>query len=219
MILYEPGINMVCMKTDKPAGRALRRWLASDVLPSIRLTGGYQGPTGHNGRVGSPTELAALRREDRLLRKQIQDEQRFKLQILGKLCDRARNEWKVSEDVLRPLEVAVNERILETPLAALLPVLEGARDRWLSPTIIAERLGTNSNRVGRAITALGLKDDKDVSEARLNKAPHSDRTVTSYYYDPAVVPRISAWLQENPTQAERKARDTVEHQEPTQPQA
>lgn len=44
LVLTESGVNLVCIKTEKPAGRALRRWLAREVLPSIRQTGAYQQP-------------------------------------------------------------------------------------------------------------------------------------------------------------------------------
>jgi prophage antirepressor-like protein len=41
LVLTEEGVNLVCIKTEKPAGKALRRWLAREVLPQIRRTGAY----------------------------------------------------------------------------------------------------------------------------------------------------------------------------------
>lgn len=41
LILFEPGVNTVCLKTNKPKGRVLRRWLADEVLPSLREKGSY----------------------------------------------------------------------------------------------------------------------------------------------------------------------------------
>lgn len=35
LLLSESGVNLAAIKTRKPAGKRLRRWLASDVLPSI----------------------------------------------------------------------------------------------------------------------------------------------------------------------------------------
>lgn len=35
MILFEPGVNLVCIKTEKPLGRKLRRVLADEVLPKL----------------------------------------------------------------------------------------------------------------------------------------------------------------------------------------
>lgn len=35
-ILYESGLNLACIKTEKPLGRVLRRFLAEQVLPQLR---------------------------------------------------------------------------------------------------------------------------------------------------------------------------------------
>jgi prophage antirepressor-like protein len=35
-ILYESGLNLVCIKTEKPTGKKLRRFLAKDVIPALR---------------------------------------------------------------------------------------------------------------------------------------------------------------------------------------
>lgn len=42
LILKESGFHAVCLKTDKPIGVRLRRWLATEVMPSLIRTGSYQ---------------------------------------------------------------------------------------------------------------------------------------------------------------------------------
>lgn len=39
IVLFESGVNLALMKTHKPAGVRLRRWLADEVLPQIRRGG------------------------------------------------------------------------------------------------------------------------------------------------------------------------------------
>lgn len=74
VVLTEAGVNLVCIKTEKPAGKQLRRWLAREVLPSIRRTGGYQvepapaGPAPTALAPATPEELAEVREELRALR-------------------------------------------------------------------------------------------------------------------------------------------------------
>jgi prophage antirepressor-like protein len=36
MVLYESGLYLVCLKTEKPLGKKLRRYLADEVLPALR---------------------------------------------------------------------------------------------------------------------------------------------------------------------------------------
>lgn len=44
MVLFESGIHLVALLSRQPKARKLRRWLAEEVLPSIRRTGSYQAP-------------------------------------------------------------------------------------------------------------------------------------------------------------------------------
>jgi prophage antirepressor-like protein len=41
MVLTESGVNLVALLSRQPKARDLRRWLAAEVLPSIRRTGSY----------------------------------------------------------------------------------------------------------------------------------------------------------------------------------
>ncbi|VEW13514.1 Uncharacterized phage-encoded protein [Brevibacterium casei] len=44
-IVSEAGMYEVVIRSDKPEAVAFRRWITSEVLPSIRKTGGYGQPT------------------------------------------------------------------------------------------------------------------------------------------------------------------------------
>lgn len=44
MMLTREGVNIVCIKTDKPVGKVLRRWLAREVLPALHHDGAYTMP-------------------------------------------------------------------------------------------------------------------------------------------------------------------------------
>ncbi|MGC8201041.1 BRO-N domain-containing protein, partial [Salmonella enterica] len=41
-IVSEPGMYEVVIRSDKPEAATFRRWITSEVLPSIRRTGGYR---------------------------------------------------------------------------------------------------------------------------------------------------------------------------------
>lgn len=44
VVLFESGLNLALMKTEKPLGKHLRRWLATEVLPQLRRTGTFSLP-------------------------------------------------------------------------------------------------------------------------------------------------------------------------------
>jgi len=54
LILKESGFHLVCIKSGKPVGVRLRRWLADEVMPSLLRTGSYQTST-------DPLQSPALR--------------------------------------------------------------------------------------------------------------------------------------------------------------
>lgn len=43
-VVNESGLYNVILRSDKPEARPFRKWVTSEVLPSIRKTGGYQVP-------------------------------------------------------------------------------------------------------------------------------------------------------------------------------
>lgn len=44
IIINEPGLYSVILRSDKPEAKAFKRWVTHDVLPSIRRTGAYGIP-------------------------------------------------------------------------------------------------------------------------------------------------------------------------------
>lgn len=89
---------------------------------------------------------------------------------------------------------------IESELAALRRSVERRRNAsgstWLRPCDIARRLGTTEQRVGRAITALGLRDDATHASPYTTDGRHSGASVIAYRYSPAAVRRIGAHVRE-----------------------
>lgn len=50
----EPGLYEVIIRSDKPEAIKFRRWVTSEVLPSIRKRGGYLTPRSHQGSTSRP---------------------------------------------------------------------------------------------------------------------------------------------------------------------
>jgi prophage antirepressor-like protein len=54
-VLFESGVNLVCLKTEKPLGKTLRRFMAAKVMPALRR-GSFDGEEADRARA----ELVAL---------------------------------------------------------------------------------------------------------------------------------------------------------------
>lgn len=66
-LLFEGGIYVVALKTEKPYGKELRRWLKSEVLPSIFKTGSYEAPSGQRIKGERRPSLSPEEQESRRL--------------------------------------------------------------------------------------------------------------------------------------------------------
>lgn len=57
-IVSEPGMYEVVIRSDKPEATAFRRWITTDVLPSIRRTGSYVAPVSREQQLAQAVVLA-----------------------------------------------------------------------------------------------------------------------------------------------------------------
>lgn len=178
LLLTEQGVYLACIKTNKPAGITLRRWLASEVLPALRATGTYTAP--------SADATLALQRERRLSRELELEERKWQASALSSLLDTLEG-GDIDPLVLDAYRVVAVEIATGRQLGALKPAApEGV---WMSPTEIAGDLGSTAAMVGIVVSALGLRDGNH-SRKVLGKAKGHDRTITTYIYDAEAVALI-----------------------------
>ena len=98
----------------------------------------------------------------------------------------------VYPDTMRAVFLAKAASALSNePVTEYLPPVTNGRDRWQSPTQLAETLGMSKNSVGKLLKALGLHGEYDEAHAHsepiYNKSPYSNREVISYLYNPDIV--------------------------------
>lgn len=62
-IVSEPGMYEVVIRSDKPEAAAFRRWITSEVLPSIRKRGGYLTPEATEAALTDPDFIIRLATE------------------------------------------------------------------------------------------------------------------------------------------------------------
>lgn len=102
---------------------------------------------------------------------------------------------------VRPLHpdafAATAAAAIETVAGKEMPSLKPpTAEQWFTPTQIAEQLGVTPNRIGRAITELGFRGNIDgIARAVLNKASHSDKTITTYQYSAKAIEAIARAVQ------------------------
>ncbi len=192
MILTESGVNLVCMKSNKPIGKKLRRWLADEVLPQIARTGGFDASK--DSGIDTRT-MISLEKEKRLRAKLDlkKEELMFKehQHRSGAIMNLIESLWgnnQISDKTYQSFSVMAAEIATGQDLAPLKPV---DLETWLTPTSIAKRMGCKPAMVGRIITSLSLRNNADYSEAYPEKAKYCAKMVTAYRYNEAAVKLIS----------------------------
>lgn len=186
MLLFEPGVYMVCQKTRKPTGMRLRRFLASEVLNQIARDGKYlpEREVVNGQLVNKEQNNFAVRDIELQLAIRQQKYEGYKY-LVGVLKKRG-----YSKDTIINYEIAAAEALTDENFAMLKPVVD---DAWETPTQIAERNGVTLSRVGLIIKDLGLKGDiSGICRSYLNKAKTCNREVKCYLYSPDAVKKIES---------------------------
>lgn len=185
LLLLEPGLYLALVKTRKPIGKRLRRFLVEHVLPQLARDGRYLPE--HTAMTESePVEPKLLD-----VRRVELEERQFQVSELRTTLANLEQLGCISPEVQAAIQVCTAEVALGTELTPLKPVVA---DGWLSPSEIASQLGVTAHRVGLTITALGLRGVDGLSRTILNKARGHNRTVASYTYCPAAIDQIEAEL-------------------------
>lgn len=163
VIINESGLYAVILRSDKPQAKPFRKWVTSEVLPTIRKTGEYKA---------KPAD--ELRRKNVEIR-----EQNAKIrtaQLLYKIADKTDTDYK---QVLH----AQITRLLTGQF--LLPLPE-VNERTYSATEIGEQLGVSAHRIGMLANAHGLKT-AEFGKFFYDKAKTADKQVETFrYYEKAV---------------------------------
>lgn len=147
LTVTEVGLYRLIFKSRKPAAKRMKKWVFSEVLPSIRKTGSYSIPT---PIPQLPSRELAV--ETAVAIDRIQD-------ILSKSNPRL-------AQIL--IDCAMND-VVESSQAKLSAAQEFPEDRWHSLVSIADRLGVKTNsstrvKLGNFVGKLGLER---VRESRL----------------------------------------------------
>lgn len=160
-IINESGLYSLVLSSKLPSAKEFKRWVTSEVLPTLRKTGSY---TIH--KEVDKEELAVRAQEARVA----------SANLLKALADNAHGTWR---------DVLLAHVTKELTGEFLLPLPKSERKSY-SATEVGEILGVSANRVRSIANKLGLKTEEYGAWFH-NKAKFSNKEVESFrYYDNAV---------------------------------
>lgn len=161
-VINESGLYSVILRSDKAQAKPFRKWVTSEVLPSIRKTGGYK-----------------IKQEQSDLKAQMLKTREENVKIR-----KAQLMYKLSREVQIPTYKAVLQSHITELLAGemLLPLPKLERLTY-SAKEIGERLGISAAKVGRLTNQYNLKTE-EFGAWVWDKSANSNKQVQSFrYYD------------------------------------
>ena len=143
-LINESGVYSLILRSRKPEAKAFKRWVTSEVLPSIRKTGIYHL---------SPAQQIAQMREERLRMKEENHQRKIALEEKKATLNHLNR-------ILKTMTNEEDKRILICEIAfvatgrQILPLCSG---QTFSAEDIGKRLGITANMVGRIANENNLK--------------------------------------------------------------
>lgn len=165
-IINESGLYSLVLSSKLPSAKAFKRWITSEVIPSIRKTGSYNKPS------KQPTT---------------QQEQRAKAMLLNAQSRQCKLWLRLAETTDLPDYKHICQQKAAEVLAGS-PVLpmQKAEKKTLSATEIGKILGITAHKVGMLANKFALKSDA-YGKYFYDKSPNSNKQVeTFHYYEDAV---------------------------------
>lgn len=165
-IINESGLYSLVLSSKLPSAKAFKRWITSEVIPSIRKTGSYNKPSKESTT---------------------QQEQRAKAMLLNAQSRQCKLWLRLAETT----DLADYKHICQQKAAEVLagsPVLpmQKAEKKTLSATEVGKLLGITAHKVGILANKFALKSDA-YGKYFYDKSPNSNKQVETFrYYEDAV---------------------------------
>lgn len=163
-IINESGLYSLVLSSKLPTAKEFKRWVTSEVLPSIRKTGSYQS-----------TQINTISKEEFILREKEVDVKRAEL--LLQIANRTNiSEYKQIIDSYA-IEVLTGKKLLP------LPVVE---KKTYSASEIGKILGVSANKIGKLANSYNLKTEQ-YGKYFYDKSKYSSKEVETFrYYNNAI---------------------------------
>lgn len=205
MIINESGLYSLIISSKIESAKKFKRWITSEVLPSIRKTGSYS--INDEEKEQKPILISKEEYELRMTEANAKiaeakgkeaDLQIAKINALVNLRERV-----PIEEYKQVVDYYLMEKV--TGVAAL-PLPE-VKENLYTATEIGEMFGITSNMVGRITNALNLKSEL-YSKKFFDKSKYSTKEVISYRYNSRAVDLIREYLDSRAGKTKKTVQET-----------
>ena len=166
ILINESGMYALIFGSKLEQAKEFKHWVTSEVLPSIRKTGGYNSQVSDEYK-NKRLEVMMMNAKARIMK-----EQNKRIELMLK-----------NSETNGLSMVAIQALIGEQPKT----------EKTYSATEVGAMFGVTSQKIGRIANAYGLKTE-EYGITVLDKSPYSNKEVTSFRYNQKGVDRIKEIL-------------------------
>ena len=174
VVINESGLYSLILSSKLPGAKEFKRWVTSEVIPSIRKTGGY------TLKPKPMTEHQQMMADTRRRNARVQS-----ARILTQLA----KQYKGST-----YEQVLNAHATKELTGEFLLPLPKLEEKTYSATEIRQMFGISANKVGLLTNRHGLKTEQ-YGQWFKDKSRYSDKEVSSFRYFERVIPIIRDLLE------------------------
>lgn len=176
-VINESGVYTLIMRSNKPEAKRFRKWVTSEVLPTIRKTGSYS--------VRTDGANESMKRADAMLNNS-------RVRLAQFLREAVRDIWDdLSPEAKQSYSVYMVEQATGKPSPLPMPEME----RTYTAKEVGEMAEISANMVGRLANLYKLKT-REYGKTVLDKSPHSSKQVPTFRYNQAGADRIVQLVKE-----------------------
>lgn len=175
-IINESGLYSLIMNSKLPNAKQFKRWVTSEVLPSIRKTGAYSiTQTVSDKQIEAELAKANATVEDAKARQAT--EKRLQAELILRVAEKMNLSPEANQTLM-----AYTVEMMTGVKALPLPEVE----KTYSAGEVGEMFGVSANKIGRVANAEGLKTEK-YGIFVLDKARGHNKQVQTFRYNQAAV--------------------------------
>ena len=183
--LSEPGLYFFLGRSDKPKALPFQKWVAGEVIPTIRKTGEYKMP--------GPSKTADTKTAEELVNARLQV---VTLRIMGSMS--------IYSPAMRMKFMAEAASLMSgKPMSEYLPPMEAGdiSDLWVSAGALARRYGLSNSEIGRLLKKRGLHGSQDENHEWSQPICYPDQDglcrLIGYLYNLGILePRLKGTMEE-----------------------
>lgn len=168
-VINESGLYNVILRSDKPQAKPFRKWVTSEVLPTIRKTGQYNASAKPNKALEIKETNARVRLSNQFLK-------------LAKV-DTLSKEYK-NILVAKAAEALTGVQLIPLPVSS---------QKMYSATEIADMLGVTAQKIGKISNQHDMKTS-EYGEWYRSKSQHSNKEVDTFVYNDKAVEQFRKLL-------------------------